>query len=140
MAAWETGVKLRVHAPALVWWAGERHWVPQRRGLSCRFVPSKERSRRPVTFTLPNCVATARPPETRSFAAMATATAMKGLVGAAQANVRAEEESMDPVKLIASDGTEVILDRRAAMVSGTIKAMLAGPGASAAPSLLLAAV
>ena len=77
---------------------------------------------------------------TRSFAAMATATAMKGLVGAAQANVRAEEESMDPVKLIASDGTEVILDRRAAMVSGTIKAMLAGPGASAAPSLLLAAV
>ena len=63
---------------------------------------------------------------------MATATAMKGLVGAAQANVRAEEESMDPVKLIASDGTEVILDRRAAMVSGTIKAMLSGPGASAA--------
>ena len=56
---------------------------------------------------------------------MAT-TAMKGLVGAAQANVRAEEESMDPVKLIASDGTEVILDRRAAMVSGTIKAMLSG--------------
>ena len=44
---------------------------------------------------------------------------------------------MDPVKLIASDGTEVILDRRAAMVSGTIKAMLAGPGAGAAPSLLL---
>ena len=68
---------------------------------------------------------------------MATPTAMKGLVGAAQANVRAEEESMDPVKLIASDGTEVILDRRAAMVSGTIKAMLAGPGAGAAPSLLL---
>ena len=72
-------------------------------------------------------------------AAMAT-TAMKGLVGAAQANVRAEEESMDPVKLIASDGTEVILDRRAAMVSGTIKAMLAGPGASAAPFLRLAAI
>ena len=66
--------------------------------------------------------------------------AMKGLVGAAQANVRAEEESMDPVKLIASDGTEVILDRRAAMVSGTIKAMLAGPGASAAPFLRLAAI
>ena len=74
-----------------------------------------------------------------SVAAMAT-TAMKGLVGAAQANVRAEEESMDPVKLIASDGTEVILDRRAAMVSGTIKAMLAGPGASAAPFLRLAAI
>ena len=72
-------------------------------------------------------------------AAMAT-TAMKGLVGAAQANVRAEEESMDPVKLIASDGTEVILDRRAAMVSGTIKAMLSGPGASAAPFLRLAAI
>ena len=74
-----------------------------------------------------------------SVAAMAT-TAMKGLVGAAQANVRAEEESMDPVKLIASDGTEVILDRRAAMVSGTIKAMLSGPGASAAPFLRLAAI
>ena len=70
---------------------------------------------------------------------MAT-TAMKGLVGAAQANVRAEEESMDPVKLIASDGTEVILDRRAAMVSGTIKAMLSGPGASVAPFLRLAAI
>ena len=76
---------------------------------------------------------------TGSVAAMAT-TAMKGLVGAAQANVRAEEESMDPVKLIASDGTEVILDRRAAMVSGTIKAMLSGPGASAAPFLRLAAI
>ena len=76
---------------------------------------------------------------THHVAGMAT-TAMKGLVGAAQANVRAEEESMDPVKLIASDGTEVILDRRAAMVSGTIKAMLSGPGASAAPFLRLAAI
>eukprot|EP00967_Tisochrysis_lutea_P136501 scaffold243557_cov31-Tisochrysis_lutea.AAC.2 len=36
---------------------------------------------------------------------------------------------MDPVKLIASDGSEIILDRRAAMVSGTIKSMLSGPGA-----------
>jgi len=35
---------------------------------------------------------------------------------------------MDPVKLIASDGSEIILDRRAAMVSGTIKSMLSGPG------------
>lgn len=36
---------------------------------------------------------------------------------------------MDPVKLIAADGSEIILDRRAAMVSGTIKSMLSGPGA-----------
>merc|ERR1719284_2019303 len=36
--------------------------------------------------------------------------------------------TMDPVKLIACDGSEIILDRRAAMVSGTIKSMLAGPG------------
>jgi hypothetical protein len=35
---------------------------------------------------------------------------------------------MDPVKLIASDGSEIIIDRRAALVSGTIKSMLAGPG------------
>ena len=63
--------------------------------------------------------------------------AMKGVISAATANVRAEEELMDPVKLIASDGTEVILDRRAAMVSGTIKAMLAGPGVRASHSLLL---
>ena len=36
---------------------------------------------------------------------------------------------MEPVTLIASDGSVIILDRRAAMVSGTIKSMLAGPGA-----------
>jgi len=40
---------------------------------------------------------------------------------------------MDPVKLIASDGTEIILDRQAAMVSGTIKSMLGGPGVGATP-------
>ena len=34
---------------------------------------------------------------------------------------------MDPVKLIAG-GSEIILDRRAANVSGTIKNMLSGPG------------
>lgn len=41
--------------------------------------------------------------------------------------------AMDPVKLIASDGTEIILDRQAAMVSGTIKSMLGGPGVGATP-------
>ena len=35
---------------------------------------------------------------------------------------------MDPVKLIASDGSAIILDRRAAMLSGTIRSMLSGPG------------
>ncbi|EOD41702.1 hypothetical protein EMIHUDRAFT_194153 [Emiliania huxleyi CCMP1516] len=40
---------------------------------------------------------------------------------------------MDPVKLIASDGTEIILDRQAAMVSGTIKSMLGGPVARRSP-------
>eukprot|EP00965_Chrysotila_dentata_P184290 6084469-Pleurochrysis_carterae.AAC.2 len=48
-------------------------------------------------------------------AAVTTSNASQGLV-------------MDPVKLIASDGSEIILDRRAAMVSGTIKSMLSGPG------------
>ena len=51
------------------------------------------------------------------------------VVRAAAASARAQS-SMDPVKLIASDGTEIIIDRRAALVSGTIKSMLAGPGAS----------
>jgi len=57
-------------------------------------------------------------------------SALKKVVkgAAAEARVDSAEEPMDPVKLIASDGTEVILDRRAAMVSGTIKAMLTGPG------------
>ena len=52
---------------------------------------------------------------------------MQMVARAAGASVRAQA-SMDPVKLIASDGTEIYIDRRAAMVSGTIKAMLAGPG------------
>jgi hypothetical protein len=62
---------------------------------------------------------------------MSEQPAFKNLVKGAQANAKQEssEEPMDPVKLVAADGTEVILDRRAAMVSGTIKAMLAGPGA-----------
>ena len=45
----------------------------------------------------------------------------------------AKSAAMDPVKLIASDGTEIILDRQAAMVSGTIKSMLGGPGVGATP-------
>jgi len=32
------------------------------------------------------------------------------------------------VKLISADGHEFIIDRKAAMVSGTIKSMLSGPG------------
>ena len=54
---------------------------------------------------------------------------LKHTVNQAQASARAQN-SMDPVKLIASDGSEIILDRRAAMVSGTIKSMLSGPGES----------
>jgi len=34
----------------------------------------------------------------------------------------------DTVKLISSDGHQFIIDRRAALVSGTIKSMLSGPG------------
>ena len=52
---------------------------------------------------------------------------MQNIVRAAAASARAQS-SMDPVKLIASDGSEIIIDRRAALVSGTIKSMLAGPG------------
>uniref|UniRef100_A0A7S2INR4 Elongin-C n=1 Tax=Haptolina brevifila TaxID=156173 RepID=A0A7S2INR4_9EUKA len=52
---------------------------------------------------------------------------MQSTVKAALASARAQS-SMEPVKLIASDGSEIIIDKRAAMVSGTIKAMLAGPG------------
>jgi len=52
---------------------------------------------------------------------------MQNVVRAAAASARAQS-SMDPVKLIASDGSEIIIDRRAALVSGTIKSMLAGPG------------
>eukprot|EP00310_Coccolithus_braarudii_P014909 CAMPEP_0183351192 /NCGR_PEP_ID=MMETSP0164_2-20130417/23416_1 /TAXON_ID=221442 /ORGANISM="Coccolithus pelagicus ssp braarudi, Strain PLY182g" /LENGTH=122 /DNA_ID=CAMNT_0025523309 /DNA_START=133 /DNA_END=501 /DNA_ORIENTATION=- len=49
-------------------------------------------------------------------------------LAAAAANASNSDLSMDPVKLIASDGSVIVLDRRAAMVSGTIKAMLSGPG------------
>jgi len=34
----------------------------------------------------------------------------------------------DYVKLISADGHEFIVDRKCAMVSGTIKSMLSGPG------------
>eukprot|EP01112_Ceratiomyxa_fruticulosa_P001247 TRINITY_DN1126_c0_g1_i3.p1 TRINITY_DN1126_c0_g1~~TRINITY_DN1126_c0_g1_i3.p1 ORF type:complete len:106 (-),score=17.20 TRINITY_DN1126_c0_g1_i3:85-402(-) len=34
----------------------------------------------------------------------------------------------DTVKLISADGHEFIVDRKAALVSGTIKSMLSGPG------------
>lgn len=56
--------------------------------------------------------------------------AMQNAAKAAVASSRVRA-TMDPVKLIASDGSEIIVDRRAAMVSGTIKSMLAGPGALA---------
>ena len=52
---------------------------------------------------------------------------MQSLVRAANASARAQG-SMEPVTLVASDGSEIIIDRKAAMVSGTIKSMLAGPG------------
>ena len=52
---------------------------------------------------------------------------MQQVARAAAAGQRVQE-IMDPVKLIASDGSEIYIDRRAAMVSGTIKAMLSGPG------------
>eukprot|EP01088_Endostelium_zonatum_P007317 TRINITY_DN19545_c0_g1_i1.p1 TRINITY_DN19545_c0_g1~~TRINITY_DN19545_c0_g1_i1.p1 ORF type:complete len:102 (-),score=21.48 TRINITY_DN19545_c0_g1_i1:213-518(-) len=35
----------------------------------------------------------------------------------------------DTVKLISAEGHEFIIDRKAAMVSGTIRSMLSGPGA-----------
>ena len=52
---------------------------------------------------------------------------MQNTIKAAVASAKAAT-SMDPVKLIAQDGSEIIIDRRAALVSGTIKSMLAGPG------------
>lgn len=58
----------------------------------------------------------------------------------AQAAAAAAATPMDPVKLIASDGTEIILDRRAAMVSGTIKSMLSGPGTQELVAAVVAAV
>ena len=57
---------------------------------------------------------------------------MQNVVRAAAASARAQA-SMEPVKLIAADGSEIIIDRRAALVSGTIKSMLAGPGVAQQP-------
>jgi hypothetical protein len=42
----------------------------------------------------------------------------------------ADEGELDTVKLISADGHEFVVDRKAAMVSGTIKSMLSGPGRS----------
>lgn len=38
------------------------------------------------------------------------------------------EGEPDVVRLISADGHEFIVDRKAALVSGTIKSMLSGPG------------
>jgi len=40
-----------------------------------------------------------------------------------------EEGAVDTVKLISADGHEFVVDRKCALVSGTIKSMLSGPGA-----------
>ena len=53
---------------------------------------------------------------------------MQKMVNEAVATAKGDIYKMDPVKLIAADGSEIILDRRAANVSGTIKNMLSGPG------------
>ena len=69
----------------------------------------------------------------RVFAAptmMGDIPSMQGVVRQAAATARAAS-SMEPVTLVASDGSEIIIDKKAAMVSGTIKSMLAGPGAPA---------
>ncbi len=39
-----------------------------------------------------------------------------------------DKNALDTVKLISAEGHEFIVDRKAAMVSGTIKSMLSGPG------------
>ena len=43
-------------------------------------------------------------------------------------SVPPEPAEMEVIKLISSDGCEFLVDRKAAIVSGTIKSMLAGPG------------
>eukprot|EP01094_Clydonella_sp_ATCC50884_P021037 TRINITY_DN4521_c0_g1_i1.p4 TRINITY_DN4521_c0_g1~~TRINITY_DN4521_c0_g1_i1.p4 ORF type:complete len:106 (-),score=43.41 TRINITY_DN4521_c0_g1_i1:633-950(-) len=45
------------------------------------------------------------------------------------------KKESDTVKLISADGHEFIVDRKAAMVSGTIKSMLSGPGTFAEQAL-----
>ena len=57
---------------------------------------------------------------------------MQNVIRAAAATARAQN-AMDPVKLIASDGSEIIIDRKAALVSGTIKSMIQGPGRESIP-------
>eukprot|EP00026_Physarum_polycephalum_P014589 Phypoly_transcript_15122.p1 GENE.Phypoly_transcript_15122~~Phypoly_transcript_15122.p1 ORF type:complete len:101 (+),score=12.06 Phypoly_transcript_15122:114-416(+) len=39
-----------------------------------------------------------------------------------------EEGSAETVKFISADGHEFVVDRKCALVSGTIKSMLSGPG------------
>jgi hypothetical protein len=39
-----------------------------------------------------------------------------------------EEGSTETVKFISADGHEFVVDRKCALVSGTIKSMLSGPG------------
>jgi transcription elongation factor B subunit 1 len=38
------------------------------------------------------------------------------------------ETAPETVKLVSAEGHEFIVDKKAAMVSGTIKSMLSGPG------------
>eukprot|EP01114_Cavostelium_apophysatum_P008227 TRINITY_DN2057_c0_g1_i1.p1 TRINITY_DN2057_c0_g1~~TRINITY_DN2057_c0_g1_i1.p1 ORF type:complete len:103 (-),score=29.14 TRINITY_DN2057_c0_g1_i1:81-389(-) len=45
------------------------------------------------------------------------------------------EEKLDTVKLISAENHEFIIDRKAAIVSGTIKSMLSGPGTFAEQEL-----
>ena len=44
-----------------------------------------------------------------------------------------EDGSVETVKLISADGHEFVVDRKCALVSGTIKSMLSGPGTSFLP-------
>jgi len=46
-----------------------------------------------------------------------------------------DAEATGTVKLISADGHEFVIDRKAAFVSGTIKSMLASPGAFAEQTL-----
>merc|ERR1711934_617857 len=51
-----------------------------------------------------------------------------GLLAAAKMGDEEEEKGPAVVKLISSDGYEFVIEREAAMVSGTIKNMLSSPG------------